>query len=203
MLGDPIVADTMPVENIAAKIIQYTRTICESFDGHFLPPAALGAGHEKLSNKMGACVHQLMMSSENLADLKAIIRSIAGTCTDMGVEIGLSECKQLSFLEWLHPSFQDHDICEDVSTADWVHEEKDDAYVFSNSLTSCGILHILDGLTKDLVKDGLGNGAQFIKHLDAICEVLCVSRHPRAMGQGSKGGCGIGNRGGFLPSIFF
>ena len=146
------------------------------FDHHVPPPAALGSKAEGFVQKMAAWLHSMFLEFPTKETLKRALDNVVCFTTDLGTEVLFADSVQKSFEQWFPVQHsrvqstlqQDCGMQEDMN--DVAHEET--GFTCKKSLAWPGLMHILHGVTAEMLEKACVHWTWFLTILRAVCQLL-------------------------------
>ena len=179
------------LQELEAKRATLSDVIACSFEYHCVIPGTLGTKAASVEHKCSTMLHALSLEVPQLRDVETLSNGIVALCTDMGMELALSEVTKSGFWKWLgrekgpervHADAGSMSTCsggEGLEGGDGHGEAAEapravdtDEHLFSRCIPIPGCLHIFDNLLKT-VHEAAKWWKPFERLLRAVCELLC------------------------------
>ena len=178
--SDHDIDDVSPPEPQASQksTKELTRILCKSLGYHTPLPQALGSRAANLPNKVSSVLGSFVFETDKQAGMaKFLDAGVAGTF-DLGVEFGIGEVNKANY--WSH--FSSHvrpsklKVDDGENDADFSSDEPSDpshdTFLFKKMLSIAALLHIIDGVDKDL-HEGIKGFDDCMKNMSALTGLLC------------------------------
>ena len=181
-----------------------TKVICRSMSAHTFMPQALGTRASSLPHKASCVVSSIKFECTKSENMEQFLKAGVSGTFDLGTEYGLGDVARADF--WSH--FAENTRPSKIQQDDADHaefppdeEEEHGPFLFSSMLTVAALLHILDGVTKDL-HHSLKDFDLCMTYLVAIMGLLCYEGPRQAFIHRCLRGGGFHDRVQFFERTF-
>lgn len=129
---------------------------------HTCPPTALGLRHATLAHKVHAILHSFRLESSSWSSVQGLLDCIFAITSDQGTESEVSLATvplQSMFPYWTQQGQIEFEVDAganvDIPEQGAERDPDPDSLSFTKSLYVAGMFHLIDGITKDLLKKSL------------------------------------------------
>ena len=173
--GEGDAARVQPEEVSQMSTQKLTRVVCDNLSYHTPMPQALGQRAATMPHKTSCVCSSFRFATSGAKGLDNCLQAGVSGTFDLGVEYGVADVPYADFDSHFSENLQPSRIARDdgemgADFEDNLPEER--AFLFSHMLPIAALLHIIDGLEKDL-HESLPGFSGMMTHLLAVMGLLC------------------------------